>query len=431
MCVGGINAILNTALIKYYGQADPRVRPLAFAVKYWAQQRGINDSVNGTLSSYGYSLLLIFYLQSRHSPILLPSVHCVFQNLQDEKNLSVLLQRLHSIPLSDVPSTFGTSFQDSVGALLAGFFQFYASQFNVEDDVVSIRTGAPLSKTTKWSHSVPWRISIEDPFELAHDVGRVVFNRKGQELLNFEFRRAYEMVCIGHRLDEICAPDATSWNIVARCYICESSDHKARECMKLQQRVEHVRGSLHAATATVTTAALLSDCWYCGECGHYKATCPMLSFRNIPLHPEGSAVQVPQHVELQPQVIVRSQPIPIAQLTTQRNPAQGKHQEWERGYSHPSPSRAPSKKKKRPRQGSSPVLSPATSPPAPSVLLVSPSLLPEKHPKRRYHHHYQQQNSQDQQQRFALVPAASRMCGSSGGKRWSGKPRKIDVVCTT
>lgn len=425
MCVGGINAILNTALIKYYGQGDPRVRPLAFAVKYWAQQRGINDSVNGTLSSYGFSLLLIFYLQSRHSPILLPSVHCVFQSLQDEKNLSVLLQRLHSIPLSDVPSTFGTSFQDSVGALLAGFFQFYASQFNVEDDVVSVRTGLPLSKTTKWSHSVPWRISIEDPFELAHDVGRVIFNRKGQELLNFEFRRAYEMVCIGHRLDEICAPDATSWNIVTRCYICEGSDHRARECMKLQQRMDHACGSQHVATATVTTAAILSDCWYCGECGHYKATCPMLSFRNIPLRPEGSAVQV----EVQPQAIVRSQPIPIAQSTTtaQRTASQGvsKYQTWERGYSHPSPSRS-SKKKKRPRQGSSPALSPAASPPAPPMLLVSPSLLSEKQPKRRYHH---QQQQQDPHQRFPLAPATSRVCG--GGRRWSGKPRKMDVVCTT
>lgn len=426
MCVGGINAILNTALIKHYGQADPRVRPLAFAVKYWAQQRGINDSVNGTLSSYGFSLLLIFYLQSRHAPILLPSVHCVFQSLQDEKDLSVLLQRLHSIPLSDVPSTFGTSFQDSVGALLAGFFQFYASQFNVEDDVVSIRTGAPLSKTTKWSHPVPWRISIEDPFELAHDVGRVIFNRKGQELLNFEFRRAYEMVCIGHRLDEICTPDVTSWNIVACCYICEGSDHKARECMKLQQRMDHARGSQHVA-ATITTASLMADCWYCGECGHYKATCPMLSFRNIPLHPEGFTVQAPpQYTELQPQLIMRPQPQPIAQSMPQTRPLQGigKHQEWERGYAHPSPSRS-SKKKKRPRQGSSPALSPAASPPAPPMLLVSPSLLPEKHPKRRYHHQHQQSQGQ---QRFTLAPATSRMCG--GSKRWSGKPRKIEV-CTT
>ena len=53
MCVGSASALLNTALLKYYAQVDPRVRPLVFAVKYWAKQRGINDAVNGTLSSYG------------------------------------------------------------------------------------------------------------------------------------------------------------------------------------------------------------------------------------------------------------------------------------------------------------------------------------------------------------------------------------------
>lgn len=53
ICVGQVNVLLNTALLKHYGQLDPRVRPLIFAVKYWARQRGINDSANGTLSSYG------------------------------------------------------------------------------------------------------------------------------------------------------------------------------------------------------------------------------------------------------------------------------------------------------------------------------------------------------------------------------------------
>ncbi|KAI9909100.1 hypothetical protein PsorP6_015264 [Peronosclerospora sorghi] len=93
LCVGGVNALLSTALLEFYGQVDPRVRPLFFAVKYWAKQRGINDSVNDTPSSYGesfeisenlfvynvsltevclfpssgYTLLLIFYLQSHYA----------------------------------------------------------------------------------------------------------------------------------------------------------------------------------------------------------------------------------------------------------------------------------------------------------------------------------------------------------------------------
>ena len=53
LCVGGLHVVLNTAMMRYYGELDRRVRPLAFAVKYWAKSRGINDSSNGTLSSYG------------------------------------------------------------------------------------------------------------------------------------------------------------------------------------------------------------------------------------------------------------------------------------------------------------------------------------------------------------------------------------------
>lgn len=354
----------------------------------------------------GFSLLLIFYLQSRHSPILLPSVHSIFQSLQHENKISTLLQRLDSLPCVELESTFGTSVQDSVGALLAGFFQFYASQFNIEDEVVSIRTGAPLSKTTKWSHPVPWRISIEDPFELTHDVGRVIFNRKGQDILNLEFRRACDMVCLGHRLDEICTADLTSWNLSASCYICEGNDHKARECTTVHRRVGDTKGA---------AVSFLSDCWYCGELGHLKATCPMLCFRGIPLHP-GAAP--PAHMEMQYVEQTRfashtlyQPPSAATQPVVQRSSSQSlsKSHAWEKDI--PTPLR-PSKKKKRSRIGS-PTLSPSGLSP-----LVSPSLLPEKYPKRRY---------QQQQQRFALV-SATRMCG---GKKWGTKPPKLNVVCTT
>ncbi|RLN71077.1 hypothetical protein BBJ28_00016654, partial [Nothophytophthora sp. Chile5] len=274
VCVGGVNALLNTALLKFYGLVDPRVRPLVFAVKYWAKQRGINDSANGTLSSYGFSLLLIFYLQSHQSEAPLPSAHAIFQSLQSQTKISVLLERLRSVPAMELPSTFGTSELNSVGALLAGFFEFYAHRFNVEDEVVSVRTGSALSKTTKWSHPVSWRLSIEDPFELAHDVGRVIFHRNGQELLRSEFQRACDLVEGDRRLEDICSPDHTSWNAMATCYICRGRDHATRDCGQLaHQRLQSGRAS---------SLSFLSDCWYCGEYGHFKAACPMLFFRDIP-----------------------------------------------------------------------------------------------------------------------------------------------------
>lgn len=56
-------AIRNTLLLASYSAIDIRVRELAFIIKYWAKQRYINNPQDGTLSSYGYILCLIHFLQ--------------------------------------------------------------------------------------------------------------------------------------------------------------------------------------------------------------------------------------------------------------------------------------------------------------------------------------------------------------------------------
>ncbi|ETL95836.1 hypothetical protein L917_06385 [Phytophthora nicotianae] len=425
VCVGGINALLNTALLKYYGQVDPRVRPLVFAVKYWAKQRGINDSVNGTLSSYGYTLLLIFYLQSHYAEMQLPTVISLFQDLQSQKKVLVLLERLQSFPTMDLPSTFGTSEMNSVGALLAGFFDFYARRFNMEDEVVSIRMGRALSKTTKWSHPVSWRLSIEDPFELAHDLGRVVFHRKGQELIRSEFKRASDLLSNDHRLEDICELDETSWNHMSSCYICRGRDHVTRDCGQLvRQRLTSGGGSnamLH-----------FSDCWYCGEYGHYKAECPMLFFRDIPRPVEVtkaddiSVAEATSESGSGPLVgfAPASPPIatPASPAPKTMSPRVCKERPWERGL---SPSSSPmlrlSRKKKRARHGS--LSSMSSSSPLPS--LNSPSGGQSQSWKRQQQHRYQLQRQELRRRSFTLLEP-TRKCG---GNARSGRPYVGKVLC--
>ncbi|KAG6590702.1 Poly(A) polymerase [Phytophthora cinnamomi] len=424
VCIGGVNALLNTALLKYYGQVDPRVRPLVFAVKYWAKQRGINDSVNGTLSSYGYTLLLVFYLQSHYADMQLPAVHTVFQNLQSQTKISVLLERLQSTPAMELPSTFGTSEMNSVGALLAGFFDFYAHRFNMEDEVVSIRMGRALSKTTKWSHPVSWRLSIEDPFELAHDVGRVIFHRKGQELIRSEFKRASSMLRGDHRLDDICVPDATSWDIMATCYICRGRDHCTRDCGQLVHQRLSASGGSHSISH-------FSDCWYCGEYGHYKAECPMLFFRDIPRPVEvAEATNIPTEaasesgfiplVGFAPASPPIAIPVPPAPKTI--SPRVCKERPWERGL---SPSSSPmlrlSRKKKRARHGSTS----SASSPSPSSSWNSPSSGLSQAEKRQQQQRYQQQRHEQRRRNFSLLEP-SRKCG---GNARSGKSHVGKVLC--
>ncbi|KAL4108988.1 hypothetical protein PRIC1_000695 [Phytophthora ramorum] len=422
VCVGGVNALLNTALLKYYGQVDPRVRPLVFAVKYWAKQRGINDSVNGTLSSYGYTLLLIFYLQSHYAEMQLPAVHTVFQNLQSHTSIGVLLDRLQSLPTMELSSTFGTMSINSVGALLAGFFEFYAHRFNMEDEVVSIRMGRALSKTTKWSHPMSWRLSIEDPFELAHDIGRVIFHRKGQQLLRSEFQRASDMLSGDHRLEDICGLDESAWNVMATCYICYGRDHAARECGQLVHQRLTPGGS--------NSMSHFSDCWYCGEYGHYKAECPMLFFRDIPRPIEVakagniSVAEMTSRSDFAPPLVgftPASPPIaiPVRPAPKTMSPRVCKERPWERGL---SPSSSPmlrlSRKKKRARHGS-------TSSTSSSSSWNSPSNGLSQSEKRQQQQRYQQQRHEQRRRNFVQLEP-TRKCG---GNARSGKTHVGKVLC--
>ena len=46
------------------------MRKLAYILKYWAKRRQMNNPMEGTLSSYGFILCLIHFLQNLANPIL-------------------------------------------------------------------------------------------------------------------------------------------------------------------------------------------------------------------------------------------------------------------------------------------------------------------------------------------------------------------------
>jgi hypothetical protein len=61
--------------------------------------------------------------------------------------------------------------------LLAGFFRYFAAEFDCKHCIVSLRSGAATSKEVKaetdgWSSHT--RLSIEDPFETWYDVAHVL-----------------------------------------------------------------------------------------------------------------------------------------------------------------------------------------------------------------------------------------------------------------
>jgi DNA polymerase sigma len=130
-------------------------------VKQWASARGCNNAQNSMLSSYAWMLLAIHFLQCG-CPIL--------PNLSDPTTGTDAAKPL---PANDV----------SVGQLLLAFFVYYGvtlpTSFDITRDVASVAKPAPvgtpeaLIKGGKGSvvaqaATKPWRICIEDPFEVRY-----------------------------------------------------------------------------------------------------------------------------------------------------------------------------------------------------------------------------------------------------------------------
>lgn len=166
-------AIHNTLLLRCYSHCDPRVRIMILFVKHWAKTRGINTPYRGSLSSYGYVLMVLHYLVNVAQPFVCP-------NLQNTNNkdppsylppaeiaarttcngCDVRFWRNESEIRSLAERKMLNHNHDTVGFLLRGFFEYYAQSgamstiqhrgFDWGREVLSLRTqGGILSKQEK------------------------------------------------------------------------------------------------------------------------------------------------------------------------------------------------------------------------------------------------------------------------------------------
>lgn len=212
-------AIRNTRLLRVYSECDPRVRPLVYALKHWAKVRRVNNAQEGTLSSYGYILSLIYYLQTRNPPVLpnLQRLHPSWagDSVDNSRQMSGHLPTVRvKHPVERVPvdtyfydpgdtsrlRAFGARNTATVGELLAGFFRHMSCEFDYKAQVVSVNSARAISKLFKAERDC-WvqhtRLSIEDPFETWYDVAHPVKLMK-HEKIRAEYLRAYSMISEVH-----------------------------------------------------------------------------------------------------------------------------------------------------------------------------------------------------------------------------------------
>ena len=219
-------ALHNTHLLKCYTLCDERVKPMVIFVKAWAKRRKINSPYHGTLSSYGYVLMVLHYLMNVAQPRVIPNLQRIPRALEDTSpgndhiidGCTVRFWRDEDDIRNIVAS--GKLLQnrtDTVGSLLRGFYQYYAHPsdggFNWGMDVLSLRTLGGLlrkdekgwtgAKTVTVESNVPgedakevrhrYLFAIEDPFELDHNIARTVVHN-GIVAIRDEIRRAHRII---------------------------------------------------------------------------------------------------------------------------------------------------------------------------------------------------------------------------------------------
>ncbi|KAI0270719.1 hypothetical protein BC834DRAFT_529456 [Gloeopeniophorella convolvens] len=195
-------ALENTRLLYCYAMIDPtRVRTLVLFLKVWCKRRKINSPYKGTLSSYGYVLLVIYFLVHVKNPPVLPNLqqmpplrpishedtHIGGHNTWFFDDIELLRQRWQSANT------------DSVGQLLIDFFKYFSRDFSYNTGVASIRAGLLKKESKGWQNDLDPirykdsrernRFCIEDPFEIDFNVARCV-TRDGLYTIRGEFMRA-------------------------------------------------------------------------------------------------------------------------------------------------------------------------------------------------------------------------------------------------
>ena len=201
-------AIYNTKLLRSYNDCDSRVRPFILAIKHWALHRGICNAAYGTFSSYAWTLIALQSLQTANPPVV-PNIQ------QDGKrSMKIIEGTEYDLTMSEEPKKLlNESNSQSVGELLSNFFKSFALSWPWDENVLSIRSGENISRSSKnWKQQKPSIIEavidensvrlgkhslpVEDPFDTMHDLSRVL-RPEGAMDIREEFLRAFKILSEG------------------------------------------------------------------------------------------------------------------------------------------------------------------------------------------------------------------------------------------
>ncbi|KAM6290065.1 terminal uridylyltransferase 7 [Aegotheles albertisi] len=163
-------ALHNTRLLSSYAAIDPRVKYLCYTMKVFTKICDIGDASRGSLSSYAYTLMVLYFLQQRNPPVI-----PVLQEIYKEQKKPEILVDGWNVYFFDKIEELSVVWPDcgknteSVGQLWLGLLRFYTEEFDFKEHVICIRRSSLLTTFKKqWTSKY---IVIEDPFDLNHNLG--------------------------------------------------------------------------------------------------------------------------------------------------------------------------------------------------------------------------------------------------------------------
>ncbi|NXI97943.1 TUT7 uridylyltransferase, partial [Psophia crepitans] len=163
-------ALHNTRLLSSYAAIDPRVKYLCYTMKVFTKICDIGDASRGSLSSYAYTLMVLYFLQQRNPPVI-----PVLQEIYTEPKKPEVLVDGWNVYFFDKIEELSVVWPDcgknteSVGELWLGLLRFYTEEFDFKEHVICIRRKNLLTTFKKqWTSKY---IVIEDPFDLNHNLG--------------------------------------------------------------------------------------------------------------------------------------------------------------------------------------------------------------------------------------------------------------------
>ncbi|XP_061154095.1 terminal uridylyltransferase 4 isoform X1 [Syngnathus typhle] len=271
----------NTRMLAMYAALDQRVQFLGYMMKVFAKRCDIGDASRGSLSSYAYILMVLYFLQQRQPPVI-PVLQQIFdgasvpQRIVDGWNafffddLEDLRQRLSQAELNT----------ESVGELWLGLLRFYTEEFDFKEHVISIRQKKRLTTFEKqWTSKC---IAIEDPFDLNHNLGAGVSRKmtnfimkafiNGRKLFGTPFYPVPGTE-VDYFFDAKVLTDGELAPNDRCCRICGKIGHYMKDCPK-RRRMKKKENDKDEDVKDDEREQKERRCFQCGDTGHVRRDCP-------------------------------------------------------------------------------------------------------------------------------------------------------------